>query len=120
MLTTDQQKTVFHVACFALIFLVHPERREQKPTGMEKLSDSACFRRLHDLLWTFRDAKTIELLNEDERAALTEFTQTFNSLPWRPVVTHPGISELPNDDLSPLVPPGEKLLKMFETRMEGF
>ena len=102
--------------CLPLAFLVRPERRAQKPTGMESFSESACFHRLHDLFWTFRDAPAVALLSDDERSVLAEFTRVFESLPWRVIPDHPHISELPGDDLSPLLPSGERLLQMLEAR----
>jgi len=116
MLTSNQQKTALIAPLLPLRFLVRPERRAKKPTGMESLSESACFHRLHDLLWTLRDADAVALLSEDERAALVEFTRVFQSLPWRVIEAHPHISELPGDDLSPLLPAGERLLGMLEAR----
>ena len=102
--------------CLTLNFLVQPERRTKKLTGMESFSESACFHRLHDLWWTLGDAEAVALLTDDERAALAEFNRVFKSLPWRVIEAHPHISELPDDDLSPLIPAGEKLLRMLEAR----
>src|SRR5512132_966326 len=116
MLTPDQQKTAFRVPLLALGFLVRPEHRARKPTGMESLSESACFHRLHSLLWTLSDPDVLALLSHDERAAVAAFTQVFESLPWRVIEAHPHISELPGDDLSPLLPSGERLLRVLEAR----
>jgi hypothetical protein len=116
MLTPNQQKTALLAPCLPLSFLVRPEPRAKKPTGMESFSESACFHRLHNLFWTLNDAEAVALLSDDERAALAEFSRVFESLPWRVIVAHPHISELPSDDLSPLVPAGERLLRMLETR----
>jgi hypothetical protein len=54
------------------------------------------------------------LLSDEERAALAEFTRVFESLPWRVIEAHPHISELPGDDLSPLLPAGKRLLSLLE------
>lgn len=116
MLTPEQQKIALKTPCLTLSFLVQPERRAKKLTGMESCSESACFHRLHDLWWTLGDAETVALLTDDERAALAEFNRVFKSLPWRVIEAHPHISELPDDDLSPLIPAGEELLRMLEAR----
>ena len=116
MLTSETQKAAILAPCLPLRFLVVPERRAEKPKGMESFSTSACFHRLHDLFWTFRDAEAAALLSAEERSALAEFNQVFDSLPWRVIDSHPHISELPGDDLSPLLPAGERLLRMLEAR----
>jgi hypothetical protein len=116
MLTPDQQKPALLAPLSPLRFLVRPERRSKKPTGMESFSESACFHRLHDLLWTLRDAEVVALLSEEERVASTEFARVFESLPWCVIQAHPHISELPDDDLSPLLPAGERLLGLLEAR----
>lgn len=116
MLTSEEQKMTLLAPCLPLAFLVRPERRAQKPTGMESFSESACFHRLHDLVWTFRDAPAVALLDDEEQLVLAEFTRVFESLPWRVITDHPHISELPGDDLSPLLPSGERLLQILEAR----
>ena len=100
---------------FPLGFLVSLERRAKKPNGMESSSESACFHRLRDLFWTLDNPEVTALLSEDERATLAEFNRVFNSLQWRVTEAYPDISELPGDDLSPLVLPGEKLLRLLGT-----
>lgn len=115
-LTDDQQELTYLASSFVLEFLVRPERRARKLNGMEDFSDSACFHRLHDLCWSFRDSQAAILLNDEERAVLAEFTRTFDALPWEVIPAHPHINELPNDDLSPLLPSGEKLLNLLDTR----
>lgn len=116
MLTPDQQQSALLAPCIALTFLVRPDQRDKHLTGMENFSESACFHRLHDLFWTFRDADTVALLNAEERAAVIEFNRIFRSLRWRVIEAQPHISELPDDNLSPLVPVGEKLLRLLEAR----
>jgi hypothetical protein len=120
MLTHNQRETALVAPCLPLKFLVRPERRAKKPSGMESFSESACFFRLHDLLWTLRDAEAVALLSDDERAALEEFNRAFQSLPWRVIEAHPHISELPDDDLSPLLPTGARLLGLLEARAARF
>jgi hypothetical protein len=116
MLTPDQQKSALLAPCLPLSFLVRPAGRDKSLNGMEGFSDSACFHRLHDLFWTLRDAEAAALLNAEERAAAAEFNRIFQSLRWRVIEAHPHISELPDDNLSPLVPAGDKLLRMLEAR----
>lgn len=116
MLTPEQQKMALAVPCVPLRLLARPDRHAKKANGMESFSDSAYFHRMHDLFWTLREPETAALLSDDERAVLAEFTRAFESLPWRVIEAHPHISELPGDDLSPLVPAGERLLRMLEAR----
>lgn len=116
MLTPEQKKLVFLGPLVPLRFLVRPECRAKKPGGMERCSQSACFHRLHSCFWTLRDSDAVALLSADERLVLAEFTRVFDSLRWRVIETHPHVSELPDDDLSPLLPAGEKLLQMLEAR----
>jgi hypothetical protein len=84
---------------------------------MKGFSDSAIFHRLHDLLWTFNEPEAVALLNPEEKACLMEFNEAFASLAWRPIVTHPHISEVPDNDLSPLIPSSTCLLKLLEKRI---
>lgn len=81
---------------------------------MRGFSDSAVFYRLHDLFWTLREADALALLSDDERLVVNEFDRLFDSLPWRVIPSHPHISELPDDGLTPLIPTGEKLMQMLE------
>ena len=116
MLTPDQQDAAFRAPLLPLGFLVRPKHRAKKPTGMEAFSESACFHRLHSLCFFPLRDYAAALLSDDERAAVEEFTQVFESLPWRVIESHPHICELPGDDLSPLLPSGERLLRMLEAR----
>jgi hypothetical protein len=85
---------------------------------MESFSESAAFHRLHDLLWTLGEPEVVELLTDEEKSALAAFNRVFASLPWRVIESHPQISELPDDDLSLLVPVGERLLGLLEARRQ--
>ena len=114
MLSPDQQWNALRAPCGPLGFLVRPERRAKRTTGLESLSDSACFHRLYDLCWTLRDPEALALLTAEERAAVEEFENIFQSLPWQPVASLPHMSELQDDDLSPLIPVGERLLRLLE------
>jgi hypothetical protein len=106
--------------CIPLRFLVDPQYRAKKPGGMERFSESACFYRLHDLFWTVRQPGAIALLSTDSRAALDEFNQVFESLPWQVIESHPHISELPSDDLLPLVAVGKTLYKALQAEAARF
>jgi hypothetical protein len=114
MLTDDLKRTALLAPCLPLRFLVKPETRETSRHQMRGFSDSAVFYRLHDLFWTLREADALALLSDDERLVVNEFDRLFDSLPWRVIPSHPHISELPDDGLTPLIPTGEKLMQMLE------
>jgi hypothetical protein len=97
----------------SLAYLVQPERRARKPTGMEAFSESACFYRLKDLFWCIAEPEMTPFLTAEQNAALAEFERVYQSLPWRVIDGHPHISELPDDDLSPLVPAAERLYELI-------
>ncbi len=101
-----------------LAYLVEPERRARKPTGMEAFSESACFHRLRDLFWCVAEPQMAPFLTPEQSAALAEFERAYHSLPWRVIDAHPQISELPDDDLSPLVPAGQRLIHLIEPRTQ--
>ena len=113
-MTLDERNKCLGASCIPLAFLVRPERRAQKPSGMEQFSESACFHRLHDLFWCVGEPQMAPFLTPVQERALAEFDRAYGSLPWRVVEAHPHISELPDDDLSPLVSPGRRLLKLIE------
>lgn len=102
-------------ACIVLRFLTCSDRRSLTPMGLEALSESACLHRLYDLLWFFRDSEGLQMLNKRERIVAAEFTQLFESLPWRPIEATPHISELPGNDFSRLIPVASRLLPMLES-----
>jgi hypothetical protein len=113
-LNADEQKQCLRASCMPLAFLVVPERRAQKPSGMEAYSESACFHRLRDCFWCVGEPMMAPFLSAEQSAALAEFERVYQSLPWRVIEAHPHISELPGDDLSPLMPAGERLLRLIE------
>lgn len=113
MLTTDQQQQLLRVSCLSLTYLVDLKRRARKPSGMESFSESACFHRLRDLSWCIAQPEMAPFLTAGQSAALAEFERIYHSLPWRVIETHPHISELPDDDLSPLIATGQRLLKLI-------
>ena len=55
-------------------------------------------------------------LSAQQRAALAEFDRAYHALPWRGIADHPHISELPDDDLSSLLPAGSLLLRLIAPR----
>jgi len=76
---------------------------------MEGISDSGIFHRWMDLFWTFREPEVVALLTPEEKGYLREFD-------WRPIEGYPHISELPDDDLSKLLPSATQLLLSLEKR----
>ena len=104
-----------------LKFLVQPSERHSRRigSGMASFSDSAIFHRLRDLVWTLGESQVIALLNAEEITALADFNEAFDSLPWRKVEGYPHISELPDDDLSPLEPTGKRLFYLLDARISA-
>ena len=115
MLTLDERSKCLGASCIPLAFLVRTERRAQKPSGMEQFSDSACFHRLRDLFWCVGEPDMAPFLTPEQQRALAHFERVYHSLSWRVIEAHPHISELPDDDLSPLTTPEERLLELIET-----
>src|SRR5262245_55754280 len=115
-LTSEQKQAAISGPCFPLRFLVRPESRTAAREQMKGISDSAIFHRWMDLFWTFREPEAAALLTPTEKGCLLEFHAVFESLPWRPLESHPHISALPDDDLSPLLPAGTRLLQLLEKR----
>jgi hypothetical protein len=83
---------------------------------MVGFSDSAIFYRLWDLMGGVRDPLVASHLTEGEKEALAEFMTVFDSLAWEPVSSHPHVSEIPGDDLSPLLPAGRRLHDLVRRR----
>jgi hypothetical protein len=113
-MTLDERDKCLAASCIPLAFLVRPERRAQKPSGMEEFSESACFHRLHNLFWCVGEPQMAPFLTPEQQSARAEFDRVYHSLPWRVIAAHPHISELPDDDLSPLMASGQRLLKLIE------
>lgn len=114
--TLEQEKMTLGAACIVLRFLTCPDRQSLRPPGLKALSESACLHRLYDLTWLFRDSEVLQMLNKQERIVAAEFTQLFESLPWRPIEATPHISELSGHDFSVLIPVARRLLPMLESR----
>jgi hypothetical protein len=81
---------------------------------MVGFSDSAIFHRWMDLFWTFREPEAVALLTPEEKGYLSEFNAVFESLAWRPIESHPHISEVAADELSKLLPSATRLLHSLE------
>lgn len=113
MLTSEQQRLCLAASCLPLDFLVQPESFDRKAHGLDGVSSSACFHRLRDLAFSIASPEMAVCLSAEQTAALVEFERIYHSLPWQVIVPHPHISELPGDDLSPLVPAGERLLRLI-------
>ena len=116
MLTSDQKRATLVAPCFPLAFLVRPETRTAPREQMAGFSDSAIFHRWMDLFWTLREPEAVALLTPDEKGYLSAFHAVFESLPWRPLETHPHISEVPAGELSRLLPSATRLLDSLERR----
>jgi len=116
MLTSEQKRAALLGPCFPSRFLVRPESRTAPRQQMEGFSDSAIFHRWMDLFWTLREPKVVALLTPEEKGYLSEFNAVFESLPWRPIESHPHISEVAADDLSKLLPSATRLLHSLERR----
>ncbi len=99
-----------------LRFLLDESSREKMRKQVIGFSDSACFHRLWDLFGLMRRAEYQHRLTEDERAALQRFIAAMDALRWHPLPTHPHVSELRPDDLSPLFRPAEPLLAILDRR----
>src|SRR5262245_25113836 len=115
-LTSEQKRSALLGPCFPLRFLVRPECRAGPREQMKGFSDSAIFHRWMDLFWTLREPEVVARLTLEEKGHLEEFNATFESLPWRPIESHPHISEVADKDLSKLLPPATRLLESLERR----
>lgn len=69
-----------------------------------------------DLFWTLREPEATALLTPEEKKYLAEFNEVYQSLPWRPLDSHPHICELADDHLSRLLPSATRLLESLERR----
>jgi hypothetical protein len=99
-----------------LTFLLSEERRVQQRSRMPGISDSAIFHRLWHLFGIISVTENRKLLDREEEEALAKFLSVYGSLPWEPLQSHPHISELESDDLSPLLPVARDLISVLERR----
>lgn len=118
-LKRDQIVTAFHGACFALRFLLDEECHENARKQMAGFSDAAIFHRWMDLAWTLDQPDVLVALAPEERMKVIAFKDAFDALPWRPIDTHPFISDLANesDELGRLLPAADELLELLQTRI---
>ena len=101
---------------FCLENLVDPVRRCQRLNGMEVFSESACFHRRRDLIWPREEhvERMRKYFTEEQMKAFEDFERVFHSLPWKPIPSHPHISELPDDDLTELIRAGKRLMRLVK------
>jgi hypothetical protein len=106
------------VACarLPLRLLLEPQRIADRPQMKEVSASAYVFRMFELFFFQLRDPALVERFSEKERQALHEFLVTFDSLPWRPLSSHPHISELTDDNFSSLVQPAKKLDRQFRLR----
>lgn len=104
------------MTCLPLRFLFNHRQQEVSRVQMKAFSDSAIFFRLGDLVGTVRNPAVGALLTAEEKSCLEDFTRAFDQLPWRPLPTHPHVSELPDDDLTSLRAPGKRLHDVLRKR----
>jgi hypothetical protein len=84
---------------------------------MPDFSDSAIFHRWMDFFWTLGEPEAVALLTPDEAKNLAEFNAEFDSLPWRPIESHPHVSDVADSELSKLLPSATRLLESLEKRI---
>lgn len=84
---------------------------------MPELSDSAIFHRLWSLLG-LHDPEILSRLKDAEIESLAIFLQKFDSLPWEPLTDNPHISQLRDNDLSPITPLGKSLYDQLIRRQK--
>src|SRR4051812_13165142 len=114
---SDRAEMALSGPCFPLRFLVREESRAVPRERMAGFSDSAIFHRWMDLFWTMDDPEAAALLTPDEIQEVAEFTRTYKSLPWRPIATHPHISDVSESALQKLLPSATRLLSLLEGRV---
>ncbi len=116
-LNSYQREIAILGPCFALRFLVRPDERANARSQMEGFSDGAIFHRWMGLTWTLDEPEAVAILSDDERSALDGFNEVFRSLPWKPIETHPFVCEVPEEELTKLVPSARILLQLLENRL---
>jgi hypothetical protein len=109
MMSDYDQRSALRGPCGALGFLLELHSRDLYRRGMPGLRDSAVFFRLWDLLNTLREPDVLAVLNDEQRRTARAFELAMAWLPWQMISSHPHISELPDDDLTPLMDVGRRL-----------
>ena len=107
-LTPEQVRSSTLGACIPLRFLFRPKHRGVSRSQLPGFEDSAIFHRLWSLFGLV-DPAVRPHLSTMETEALDAFMQRFEELPWEPISGHPHISQLPDNDLSPLIDLGRSL-----------
>jgi len=114
LLTDDQFRTGCGAICLPLSFLLELHDRETNRKSMPGMRDSAIFFRLWDLFNCLTDHRFRERLSSEQEQAARAFESDFARLQWRPIASHPYISELRDDDLSALRIPGRALYESLK------
>jgi len=105
-----------HSIRLPLDFILSEDRRVQQRQRFVGFRDSAIFHRLWDLCGVIRVTPNRARLTKEEDQALQKFCDEYDKLPWRPLISHPHVSELESDDLSCLVPTARDLYSLMQKR----
>ena len=108
-MTPEEKELSLTAPQLPLSFLLELHPRETNRRQMPGCKDSAIFFRLWDLFDCLREPSVINELTPEQRAAADAFHDAMNRLPWRALPEYPHVSELPDDDLTPLIEPGKRL-----------
>lgn len=109
-------------ACIPLRRVVRAKERalQKSVAGMSEFSDAAYVHRVFDLWFHISHDwfKTLSAhrLTDEEKTALRDFEAAWKALPWRPIESHPHISDLAGVGLDSLVAPAKKLDRLLALR----
>lgn len=103
------------ISRFPLSFVPNVKKRRQR-TQMREFSESAFVHRMFDLFFAMRQDWVIEQLTPLKKTALQSFQTTWESLPWKPLESHPHICEVSDAELKRLVVPAQALDRRLELR----
>ena len=86
---------------------------------MAGFSDAAIFHRWMGLTWALDEPRVLAALTPEERTKARAFKAAFDALAWRPIDTHPFVSDLTDngEELAKLVPTAEELLELLQIRI---
>jgi len=76
---------------------------------MKDISDSAYIYRMFELFFAIQNKEVFGHLTAKEKIVVNEFITFFKALPWKPLKSHPHISELENVSINVLAPVAKKL-----------
>jgi len=116
-MTPDEKKMALNAPQLPLGFLLELHPRDTNRKGMPGCKDSAVFFRLWDLFDTLREPSVQVELTPEQREAADVFHSAMNRLPWRALPQFPHVSELPDDDLGPLMEPGRRLFSVLSGKL---